>query len=70
MADRPQIALCQIEHGGKTYHYGDEVPDEVIEEHPQAVGDQPLTAGEVDKMSKADLQAALKRQSGLEDSNA
>lgn len=58
------VALCRIEHDGKTYNYGDVVPAAVIAAHPTAVGDRPLTADAINEMNADELRAALLKASG------
>lgn len=66
-SDRPKIALCHIEHDGEVYNYGDVLPAEAVEANPNAVGEKPLSADEIDELSHDDLVAMLKRQNGLEE---
>lgn len=65
--DRPQIALCRIEHDNKVYNYGDKVPEQVVDAYPNAVGDKPYSAQEIEGLKKDELVALLKRQSGIEE---
>ena len=63
------VALCRIEHDGAEYNYGEEVPQEVIDAHPEAVGDKPITQSDIQKMTKTELQEALNRLTGNEVTN-
>ena len=59
-----KIALTQIEYDGTTYNWGDEVPDEVVEAHPTATGDKPLSESDIASMNKTELAEALRKLTG------
>lgn len=59
------VALSYIEHKGVEYNYGDPVPSEVAEAYPTAVGPAPISEKDLSKMTKADMEAELRRLSGL-----
>lgn len=51
-----KVALCHFEHDGESYDWGDEVPEAVASEFPNAVGNKPLEEKEILKLNKEDLQ--------------
>lgn len=53
------IAGGQIEWKGDVYNYGDEVPDDLVDQYPEWVQPKPITEEEVNSMTKAQLAEAL-----------
>ncbi len=64
-AEPDKVAQCRIEHDGKVYNWGDVVPAAVVDKHPTAVGDMPLTEADISKMTKEELQAQLLKATGI-----
>ena len=62
-----KIAGGQIEWpegSGQYLNWGDEAPQDLVDEHPQWVLDKPISAAEIDEMPEEELRAALKRLTG------
>lgn len=56
-----KVAGGEIHWKGRKFNWGDEVPDDLVAEHPEWVIDKPLTEAEIVEMTPEEAKDALLR---------